>query len=461
MEQINKTFQAVRRHWTQLSARQRRLARILAVSCGVVLATWSVYRATPRYEWVLSGREFSTRELTVIESALAKAGLDAYTIDAGRVRVPRDERAAYIGALAEGNALPLQFDLELKDELSRSSPWESQEQRRARLKTTEQRELALILRAMKGVEDATVHLDESVSGPFRREHRMTAMVVVRPSADRPLDIAMIRSIRHLVASAKVNLHPGDVTVTDLETGMSYAGDLGDSAFLRSDEFAVRKMSYQRDWQQRVERLLGHIAGVQVAVNVELQYEPHSPQEDERAVLVPTNVGVAIGVPNSFYDAIYREHRRSMTRVERAETDATTLSQLRQQENDRLYQLVKQALPKRAAVTVTPFADVPRAVGVSSVWRAWSDFSFGWQTLVLALLSLGILAVLGWSLLRELSPAVPNTCADTTTSPVRPPATAKTEYESVPGDYHQELTRIVRQDPDAAAAKLAEWIDKAA
>lgn len=295
---------------------------------------------------------------------------------------------------------------------------------------------------------------------------MTAMVVVRPHSERPLEIAMIRSIRHLVASAKVDLHPKDVTVTDLETGMSYAGDSGDPALLRSDEFAIRKMSYQRDWQRRLERLLGHITGAQVAVNVDLQYQTRSSHDEESSVLVPTNVGVAIGVPNSFYDAIYRERKRDVTRVERASADATTLSQLRQQENDRICQLVKQALPAQASVTVTPFADIPRAVGVPSVWWGWSDRSFGWQTISLAVLSLGMLTLLCWSLLREFEsestvPATRDDADDDADTRSQPPASAPQDYASIPGDYHQELTRIVRQDPDAAAAKLAEWIDKAA
>jgi flagellar biosynthesis/type III secretory pathway M-ring protein FliF/YscJ len=489
MDQIKQFLLATGHRWNRLRPQQRRRTRFAFLLCGAILGAWGIYQVTPRYELILSGRQFSERELTVIESALAQADLDEYRVVDGQVRVPRHLRAAYIGALASSSALPNQFDFELKDELSRSNPFESQEQRRARLQTTQQRELALILRAMNGIEDATIHLDESVSGPFGRKRRMTAMVVVRPESGEPLDFGIIRSIRQLVASAKVDLTPQDVTVTDLETGMSYAGDIGDPALIRSDEFAVRRMAYQRDWQRKISRLLAHVPGVQVAVNVDLEYKTKSAASNlqeaanpSHTVLVPSDVGVAIGIPEAFYKNVYREHRKRLTRVERAQESGESLDRVRSQQNQRVTELVKQVLPADAIVNVASVQDTPSSLAAAKDdWSFAGGLPFGWQTIAFALLSLGTLSLLCWNIASEsrgqgsrekeelVADRSPSRAVETAgemlqsqeivmpaaeeEAPVRP-AVSRDEF-------HQELTRIVRQDPDAAAAKLAEWIDKAA
>lgn len=333
---------------------------------------------------------------------------------------------------------------------------------------------------MKGIEDATVQLDQSMTGPFQRERRMTAMVVVQPTANKPLDVAMVRSIRHLVASSKVDLQPQDVTVTDLETGRSFAGGIDDRALMRSDEFAVRKMTYQRDWQQKLRTMLGHIPGVCVAVNVDLQYETRGAISDgggnseSATVLVPSSVGVAIGIPDSFYNMVLHEQRRSLTRKQRSQTEVSSLEQIKQQQNERVRELIKQALPQLATISIKSIQGNSRAIAATRRWQMLNLLPFGWQTAGLGLLSLMLFLVLCWSIARD-SLAVRGTQhhsrnSEYTEQPVPAlspqPATDVPEQlaETIPkerDDFHQELTRIVRQDPDAAAAKLAEWIEKAA
>lgn len=478
MDQLEQIWKTALQRWRALSARQQRRAQLAILAVGILIAGWGLFRATPKYTWLLSGREFSERELTALEGALGQAGLNGYVVEQGRVRVPRDQRASYLGALAEAHALPVHFDLELKDELRRSSPFESQEQRRARLQVTQQRELALILRAMKGIQDATVHLDQSVNGPFHRERRMTAMVVVRPRPDQPLDMSMIRSIRHLVAASKVDLKPEDVTVTDLETGSSFAGGLDDSALARADELALMRMSYERDYRRKLERLLTFIPGVQVAVNVDLQYRAYpteaavaaEPSAATAPVLVPAAVGASIGIPDRFYQIAWREQQRGLPRIERQPLTDSIQSEFRASQDQRVRQLLQGALPADAIVTINAFDDSLARGATSDFWGRWLG-ALGWQSSLLAALSMMMLAALSWSMLRTSAGATYGSrttdqadhhAPTTQTSvPAGDHADNSPTNESAHEDYHHELTRIVRQNPDAAAAKLAEWIDKAA
>ena len=44
-----------------------------------------------------------------MEAAFGKAGLNGFTIEGGRVKVPHAQRAAYLAALADAKALPPNF----------------------------------------------------------------------------------------------------------------------------------------------------------------------------------------------------------------------------------------------------------------------------------------------------------------------------------------------------------------
>ncbi len=59
-----------------------------------------------RTEYLLGNQSFSDDELNKIESALGKANLRNYERIGNRLKIPTNEKATYVKALADGGALP-------------------------------------------------------------------------------------------------------------------------------------------------------------------------------------------------------------------------------------------------------------------------------------------------------------------------------------------------------------------
>jgi flagellar M-ring protein FliF len=76
-------------------------------------------------EFLLGGRPFTGSELTAIEAAFARAGLSQSVIEGNRIRIPRGQKAEYLAALADNNALPADFNNYLDQATAADSPFAS------------------------------------------------------------------------------------------------------------------------------------------------------------------------------------------------------------------------------------------------------------------------------------------------------------------------------------------------
>jgi len=235
-------------------------------------------------EYLLGGRPLSPSEIGAIEAAFAKANLSDYRVDGNRVMIPRGEKAAYIGAMADGQALPADFNVFLDEAISSGSPFESRDQREARMKNARQKELALIIRSWLDIESAAVQFDATKSSGFARKQEFTAMVAVRPTGSSELDEERVRSIRHLVSSAIAGLKPENVTVSDLNAGRSYPGESTGAYGVESNAYAAAKRHHERMLYEKVGNVLSVIPGAVFDVNMyldpsmdtkenELKYDP--------------------------------------------------------------------------------------------------------------------------------------------------------------------------------------------
>ncbi|RIK78978.1 MAG: hypothetical protein DCC68_14085 [Planctomycetota bacterium] len=221
-------------------------------------------------DYLLGGQHFSAGEVNAMEQAFGKAGLDGYTIEGNRIRVPRGQRAAFMGAIADAGALPADFGAALRKTLTEAGPFITAREREERLKVALQEELALWIRSMPGIDKAAVAYDVKRKGGLHETVVGTASVSVKGTGNLPLDESRIRGIGHMVASAISQLRPEDVTVTDLVSGHSHrlSGDgvSGDNSLLE-----LRK-KYEKDFLAQIEKALGYVPGVQIAINVELDTE---------------------------------------------------------------------------------------------------------------------------------------------------------------------------------------------
>src|SRR5439155_6884394 len=106
-----------------------------------------------------------------------------------------------------------------------------------------QKELALIIGRMQGIESATVQFDEEVKRGLTQQKQKTAMVAVQTRGGQ-LEEEQVKAIRNVVASAYAGLDRRNITITDL-SGTTYGGIVGPDG-VSDDEsvYAAHKAKYE-------------------------------------------------------------------------------------------------------------------------------------------------------------------------------------------------------------------------
>jgi len=208
---------------------------------------------------------------------------------------------------------------------------------------------------------------------------------------------------------------------------------------------------------------------------------HEQTRQRKAALVPTKVTATVSIPKSYFKKVVDGQLPEGTTL--ADLQPEVLSkELLEAENNVIRQIedkVVKTLPPLAAgedqyprVEVSSYQDLPEALPQPPTisYTAWLWFSENWKTLGLFAIGLVSLFVLR-SMLRSVTPKV--TAAPAEEAIADTDATdEQSEEEEIPAILHrrspatgltlrEELISMVREDPDAAANVLRNWIGDAA
>lgn len=368
MDFLNKAYGQLTDLFRSMTPAARITAALLV--CAIVISLIYLFRTktTTGDELLLGGREFSNAEIASAEAAFAQAKLAGSEVVGNKIRIPRGQKAAYLAALAENNALPEDFGTVLASAVESENPFMSSKSLDLRVRAAKQRELSLIVSRMRGIATATVTFDEVDKPGFPRRKEMTAMVAVQPAPGEELTTDAVRAIRHTVAAAYAGLDRSNVTITDL-SGRSFPGTTIDGLGSADDNlYAEAKQRYERDWQTKIYNRLQMIPGVVVGVNVDLDpeilHQLTSHKLDPKSVAVqtaessenissttPVNAGRPGAVPNSLANApaAISQDRGAQSTTERSDsTQASIVGQ------DRITSRRAPLTPKQVQVVV----DVP-------------------------------------------------------------------------------------------------------
>jgi flagellar M-ring protein FliF len=278
MDFVNKAFAQFNDLFRTMTPGVRLTAGLLLAVIVVSLVYLFQYKMTSGDEFLLDGRPFSSSEIASIEAAFAQASLKESTVSGNRIRIPRGKKDLYLAALADNNALPADFYHYLDEASASDNPFTSSRSQELRRWNAKQKEMALIISRMRGIESATVQFDEESKGGLQKLKHKTAMVAVQTLGGE-LEESQIKAIRNVVASAYAGLDRQNITITDMTSGLSYGGTPGENG-MGPDEsiYASHKHKYERDWQKKIADQLAMIPNVVVGVNVELTPElQHSTQ----------------------------------------------------------------------------------------------------------------------------------------------------------------------------------------
>ncbi|WP_161603304.1 hypothetical protein [Blastopirellula marina] len=273
---MNKAFEQIKDLFFSMTPGSRIIAGLLIV---VIVASFAFLFQGGMFEHdaaLLAGAAVDPADQKAVLAAFAGEGLDDYRIEGSQIYIPRAKRAEYVAAMVKHNAIPPEFHESMEDAVDNANPFESEQHRSDRQKIAKEKDLALVLRKMRGIEFASVHYDVEDKGGFPRRKVYTASVVVRPLGSEEIDQALVRSIRNYVAYSIAGLSSEHVSVTDLNSRRTYSGDTENPA---EDAYAARKQFFENSWQDKIAAALNYIDGVNVTVNVEL--DPKMNQREER------------------------------------------------------------------------------------------------------------------------------------------------------------------------------------
>lgn len=484
--------------WTSGSPGRRAALMLLAIILAVALAAVAWRPPVERGAWLLDGRQFSPQELMRIEAAFAQEGLNDWQIDQGRVRLPRAERHAYLAALAEHDALPDHFGSASQRLLDTSHWFEPSQVRALREKHAVERELALVVSRMAGIEMATVRYDQVDEGGFPVRQIKTAMVAAAGSQQRGLSESQVRSIRDLVAGAIAGLDAENVTVTDLVTSRTYRGQLTPAASDAQQQYLAAKRVLEDGWRDRIYDMLAMYPGAVVAVNVEPRVDGLGADDGPLAGPAAAQlVSASIAVPRSYLLQVWGQRRRLANQngwpaAEQSPRDVELEVQTTIQRQVQAL-LPASESPTLAAplVVVSTYDDLPTA---ETPALFWSGPVAGWlreRWQLAGLIALGTLAVAGLAfvLVRrrfrstrlppplepasfELTAGADAASLDADDEPLpgqrhalsEPAATMGTTAGPATEQFdamHSQLTALVRQNPGAAVQVLKQWMGEAA
>ena len=272
MDFLNRAFEQLKDLFFSMTPGSRIMAGLLLVAIVTSVAFLFQSDMFQKDVPILSGSPIAPADQKAVLAAFASEGLDDYEVIGSQVYVPRSKRVDYIAALVKNDAIPPDFQDSFVQAIGNSSPFESEQHRADRQKVAKEKEMALVLRNMRGIEFATVQYDVEDKGGFPRKKVYTASVVVRPSGSEDLDPKAVKSIQNYVSHSIAGLRSENVSVTDLNTRKTFSGSDNDLASVNDDPYAARKKWFEEHWTDTIQSALRFINGNNVTVNVELDPE---------------------------------------------------------------------------------------------------------------------------------------------------------------------------------------------
>ena len=273
MEFLNRAIAQITDLLRSMTPGARIATGLLLVLVPISLAYLFTYRNSSADDYLLNGVSLEPADMEAMQAAFGKANLSSFQIEGTKIRIPHAQQAAYLAALVANNALPEHFGDILQKTLESGNPWISSRQREEMGRAAMQRELGLIIRHMKGIQDASVIYNPGIARGFGEPPTPTASASVKPTGSEQLSEEQAHTIRTLLRTSFANLKAEDVAVMDLNTGTVIGhGESEGAAGQGSGQYGDVKRRYEQEYKQKIREALSYVPGVTVTPNVELDPE---------------------------------------------------------------------------------------------------------------------------------------------------------------------------------------------
>jgi len=271
MDFLNRALAQVRDLFLSMTPGARITAGLLLATVVISLAYLFHSGIGGSDAYLFSGESFTSSQQHAMEAAFAKAGLNGYAFEGGRVRVPRGQQNVYVAALVSGKALPQNFGELLQTVVNDTNVFRPRDTVNTAIETAREMTLSDIISKMNGIDDnATVMFGSREEPGLLHKKTRTASVTVKPRGNEALSAELADSIRSMIASAEA-IERSNITVTDRNTGRTdQCGP--DEASGAGSAYAKAKQEQERQYQEKIFKALAYVPGVTVACDVTLDPE---------------------------------------------------------------------------------------------------------------------------------------------------------------------------------------------
>ncbi|GAB4135770.1 MAG: hypothetical protein Tsb009_02420 [Planctomycetaceae bacterium] len=268
MEALKRTYEQYLGIFKAMSASQR--ATLVLVTALIVggFGYLMLSGSSSRYVPASLGKNFSPEELQTAQQTLRENGLNDFKLKGSQLLVPKAEVDRYDSVLFTAGAMPADWASELEKQQARNGWFSSARQSKAGKQIALAKELRRVIRAHPDIVDASVVWARSEPKRFSGlKPRVTATVNVQPKKGHELSMQRVQSLRAAVANMVPDLNSSDVTIYDMEAGISHTAEK-DEAY--DGKLVSLIKQHTRRYREKIEQQLSYIPGVRVSVDVKLE-----------------------------------------------------------------------------------------------------------------------------------------------------------------------------------------------
>jgi flagellar M-ring protein FliF len=334
MSFIQQTTNNLREAFASMPMQSRVIAVLLVAAIGVGLGFLVRGGSTSGGEYLFGGKTFGEAELDEVELAFSRAGLNGWTREGRRLRIPAENRNEYYAALEDSATLPLAMRSHLQNAIKSNNPLESNEQRISREMHAKEQDLGAKITQFPDVRNASVEYDRGERRGLSASRPQSASVVVTPEGLDPLSRVRVQQIKELIRGSFAGMSIDDVVVIDTNAGTSPT-DADDS-----DPMLKKRRETESMVEQKIRSMLRGYGEIRVAAYAEidptmnaeksvLKFDPErtttneSSRKSETTSNRPLNQGVPGVTPNALGNrpqSIENESETNKTKDEERESN---------------------------------------------------------------------------------------------------------------------------------------------
>ena len=484
--QLTELFNSPRGRWRLV---------MIALIAVVAFAIWFNVPKTIETCELIEGYRLRKNDLQRIQLALSQAGLNEFDIVEGNIHVPKSQRDVYLRAVSDGGALPQDLGPRQEDSAS-FNPLLSRTQQEQMQQAKKEKQVTDMVMRLPFVEQAWFEMDRAKSRSSFQKDEQAAVILIQPTDEMPLDSPQVETIRDLIKGAIAGIDPDSIVVTDLSTGVAIknSGDATTSGAGRSVN-SVRSVSAEINKQARYEKqirqALEDFEGIEVSVTIEfVELEEAADLQANRATSKPnviqigTNGQATVDEPKGIAEtsrkkkvekisavihvpeSLLVEHLPIEVRAQEATRQGYSYRAKLSEIKSEVVSRVRQILPKPAWGDGEPLIEV-QVTKQSIEDQVAATLPLPWYEQMMdrvgGPVGAGSILFAGMLILVYVFSGSKKSVPEQAT-PAATPESGTTEEEVPAGNEQsikQEISKLIHEDPEAAAKVIKRWIRNAA